>query len=261
MQQMRDDWARVAEFIETEVSEGERVITNTTKITQFRDNVSSGACSSLSTSEIRFAILAPNTQIPTIYGIRPPSTGESSTWLGPNVIVRCGPGIDVNGNLDYANYSSNVISGGASSLTANLLTQDSNTATRALQVALSFAPPGGGASYSNSFRERDRVNPPYNLLDDEQLGLFSCSSSRVYCGTTLVGSTSPGVNQYIPGAGASTVTGEDSSEDVVYLPALSSGATLSDPCLRDACTVSVGGRTVTMKNVEVIVFYDREIRL
>lgn len=254
MVQLRDDWARISEFMENEIAESERVILDTTKIAAFKGN---RTCS-LTNAQIRFAGLAPHTQVPIIYGIRPPSNAEINQWPGPNVVVRCGPTIDANGRLDPSTYVESAMAGAATSLAANLITTDTNTATRAISVTLALTTPSGGA-YSNSFRDRDRVNPPYNLLDDIALGQTTCNAGiRCYSGGgTLTGSATPGTNQYIP-TGTVTIQGSPESEDVVYFQGNAADFTIpTNNCTRSSCVVS----GATMRDVEVAVFYDREFRM
>ncbi|QPN55794.1 prepilin-type N-terminal cleavage/methylation domain-containing protein [Synechococcus sp. CBW1107] len=252
--QLRDDWARVSEFMEEEVTQGERVITDLNRINTLRGNL---ACTLNTAANVRFGVLAPHSQIPIVYGIRPPAGTEVNQWRGPNVIVRCGPTVAANGQLDPNTYREDVLAGAASELTAALITTDTNTATRAIRITLGFQTPGGTA-YSNSFRDRDRVNPPYNLLDDRDArGINVCSLPNVYCGGgTLTGSATPNAqpNQYIPQSGA-IVQGAPGREDIVYFegPAPSG---ISN-CMRSSCTIS----GVTMRDVEVVVFDDREIRM
>jgi hypothetical protein len=150
------------------------------------------------------------------------------------------------------------------------------------------------SSYSGRFGGQARVSPSYNLLNDESTTGSSCdlptSETALLCGSgslefndtncpaytgaaiqrsdSISASFNCGlsrVHQFKP-SGTASITGSKQTgiEDTVYLEGDRSAYSLSGDggvCSRSLCYISGTGVSITARNIEVLVFADREIRL
>jgi type II secretory pathway pseudopilin PulG len=129
-----------------------------------------------------------------IYGVRALS---NATWIGPNVLVRCGrpylatapiPLDPLFGELDSATapVESVVLDRlpTLASFTPTLAATDGSSLARDVNVTLGLQTLLG-AAYQNQFRARVGVNPAYDLLDYDEAATGVTCTDNTLCQTTL----------------------------------------------------------------------------
>jgi len=274
-QRLRDNWSRLAQFIESEIILSERILSDPTLIGVI---AGSGNVCGYASSEIKLALVSNDSASVIIYALQPVASGDVQ-WRGPNLLKRCGK-LDSSGALVGA-ISDQVLADGVVAFTPLITVETLNSlssAGRNVTVELSLGTAPSATTYSGRFGGQARVNPAYNFLNDRanQGSVNLCDAAGILCGSgTLQFSTSncstgsacdlAFIHQYHP-SGSSTILGSSLHEDVIYFPGNRSdyslyGVSSSFPCTRQLCTVygSTFG-TVTISQGDVLVFQDGDLR-
>jgi hypothetical protein len=275
-QRLRDNWSRLAQFIESEIILSERILIDPSVIVAI---AGSGNVCGYATSDIKLALVSDDNASVIIYALQPVANGDTQ-WRGPNLLKRCGK-LDSTGALVGA-IKDQVLADGVVAFTPVITVETLNSlssAGRNVSVELSLATPPSATTYSGRFGGQARVNPAYNFLNDHanQGSVNLCAAAGILCGSgTLQFSASncstgsacdlAPIHQYHP-TGTSTILGSSRYEDVIYFPGNRSdyslyGVSSSFPCTRQLCTVygSTLG-TVIISQGEVLVFQDGDLRL
>ena len=297
---LAEEWARTAEFIESDLFIAERtyVVDGTTSGADITSKL--GNTCDFSSSNIKMALVFNDSTSTAIYSVEPLSASESQKWIGPYALKRCGP----------LNTTTGDVTGPASSaiLVGSLQAINSFTASRGLNslggakaardVSLNLQLNANGLTHTGTFGGQARVSPSYNLIRDEITTGSSCglstSETALLCGTgtlefnstncpeykgNLTASKSVGsgyncglsrVRQFYP-TGSATINGttEGGKEDAVFLNKNRNQYTISGntsngttyPCSRTLCVVSGDGKVITINNGDVLVFADQELRI
>ena len=252
--QLRSGWQQAMNLIEAEAQLADRVVAAP----------STPGCS-LSNTAVKLALSGSQASWTTVYAVRPVASSEQALWVGPNVLVRCGPPFTVSaagalGVNASASSAEGVVAEGlptTSSFSASLAGNTTSEVSRDLEASLTLGI--DAARFTNQFRVRMASNPLYGLNTAVNLGLLSCSSSATSCRTSTLPDGSS-VREWRVTT-STTINGHSTDEDVIYLNATRSAATLSSSCNRASCTVTIGGLTAVLTNADVLVFTDEELRL
>lgn len=281
-QRLRDNWSRLAQFIENEIIFSERILTDPAVIitTAGSDNVCGYA-----SSEIKLALVQndnDNTSI--VYALKPVAS-DDRLWRGPNTLRRCSK-VNPDGTK-LSTAAAQVLADGVETFkpvvdpSIKECSKDSvptalSSAGRNITVLLSLSTPPSTSKYTGCFGGQARVNPAYNFLNDHanQGSTDLCATAGILCGTGTLQFTTGNcatacdqafIHQYHPSIGTSTILGSSLHEDVIYLPGNRADYTLyglssSFPCTRQLCTVLGSGFMVTISQGDVLIFQDGELR-
>ena len=275
-QRLRDNWSRLAQFIESEIILSERILIDPSVIVAI---AGSGNVCGYATSDIKLALVSDDNASVIIYALQPVASGDTQ-WRGPNLLKRCGK-LNSSGALLGA-IKDQVLADGVVAFTPVITVETLNSlssAGRNVSVELSLATPPSATTYGGRFGGQARVNPAYNFLNDHanQGSVNLCAAAGILCGSGTLQFTSSNcptglacdlapIHQYHP-TGTSTILGSSLHEDVIYFPGNRSdyslyGVSSSFPCTRQLCTVygSTLG-TVIISQGEVLVFQDGDLRL
>ena len=277
-QRLRDNWSRLAQFIESEIILSERILTDPSVIVAI---AGSGNVCSYATSDIKLALVSDDNASVIIYALQPVASGDTQ-WRGPNLLKRCGK-LDSSGALVGA-IRDQVLADGVVAFTPVITVETLNTlssAGRNVTVDLSLSTPASPATYTGRFGGQARVNPAYNFLNDHanQGSTDLCAKTGILCGSGTLEFTAINcpvtptrspcdlsfIHQYHP-SGTSTILGSSLHEDVIYFPGNRAAYTLygissSFPCTRQLCTVySASFGTVTISQGDVLIFQDGDLR-
>lgn len=296
--QLVEDWGRVAAFIESELFLAERVYPVDGEVTgpYILDKAGSTNSCGYSADSIRLALVLNDVSSYIIYAVDEPSEAEKKFWNGPYVLRRCGPLSTEIANLgDLSGVVKNsILIGSLPSPTALTAQRGVNTlggATAARDVSIMLSVSRNSVEYSGRFGGQARVSPSYNLLNDEINTGSSCdlltSTTGLLCGSGVLEFTEENcpkysgtatnrelitsliyncdlsrVHQFKP-SGTAEVEGskESSREDTIYFPGKRSNYTLSDICDNNYCRVTGSGMDVVIREGEVLVFADGELRI
>jgi prepilin-type N-terminal cleavage/methylation domain-containing protein len=275
-QQLRDNWSRLAQFIESEIILSERILTDPAVIIT---TAGSGNSCGYAQSDIKLALVGDDNASVTIYALQPVATGDDQ-WRGPNLLKRCGK-LDSSGALVGA-IRDQVLADGVVAFTPVITVETLNSlssAGRNVTVDLSLTTATKSSNYTGRFGGQARVNPAYNFLNDygNRGSLNLCAAAGILCGTGTLEFTTSNcaaksacdlayIHQYYPTTGTTTILGSSLHEDVIYLPGNRAnyslyGLSSSFPCTRQLCTVfseSLG--TVTISQGDVLIFQDGDLR-
>ena len=274
-QRLRDNWSRLAQFIESEIILSERILTDPTLIVATAG--SSNVCG-YDTSTIKMGLVQDDSASVILYALQPVASGDHQ-WRKPNLLRRCGK-LDSSGGLTGA-ISDQVLADGVVAFTPVIAVETLNalsSAGRNVTVDLTLTTPTNSSNYTGRFGGQARVNPAYNFLNDHanEGSVNLCSSAGILCGTGSLqfttGNCAAGsacdlalIHQNHP-TGTSTILGSSLHEDVFYFPGNRADYTLygvssSFPCTRQFCTVygSTFG-TVIISQGDVLVFQDGDLR-
>ena len=277
-QRLRDNWSRLAQFIESEIILSERILSDPTVIVAI---AGSGNVCGYATSEIKLALVSDDNASVIIYALQPVASGDVQ-WRGPNLLKRCGK-LDSTGALVGA-ISDQVLADGVVAFTPVITVETLNSlssAGRNVTVDLSLSTPTSSATYTGRFGGQARVNPAYNFLNDHanQGSTDLCTKTGILCGSGTLEFTAINcpatptrspcdlsiIHQYHP-SGTSTILGSSLHEDVIYFPGNRAayslyGISSSFPCTRQLCTVySASFGTVTISQGDVLIFQDGDLR-
>jgi type II secretory pathway pseudopilin PulG len=277
-QRLRDDWSRVADFIESDIFRSERAYPATTSTIQssIQTRTSAMGCG-YSQSQIKLALVAADTQDYVVYYVKPISAGDLN-YRGPYALYRCGR-LDVSGGLSGSVIDTVIVDGLPAETSFSAMPGVNALASASRDLSLVLALQADSSVYSGRFGGQSRVNPSFNLLNDEASTGSSCgspSTTALLCGTGTLEFTSANcaantpcdlsaVHQFKPG-GAATIVGNADHIDAVYFQGVRAGFELSSPCSRDSCTVTgpvagSGSEAVQVTQGDVLVFFDKEVRI
>jgi hypothetical protein len=258
---LQSSWYQAANVLEAEAGLAERIQSTTTAT----------GCATLAPADVKLVLVGPANAWRTYYGVRSLTTGEATTWFGPNLLVRCGrpfkadaetPTIDTSGGV-----SEGVVADGLPATTSFTVTLASaNSASgeisRAATVNLTLGAPGGGGTYGNSFALRLTYNAVYGFNNDIINGLVSCSTDPCQApALTPPSSTTPIVQWRTNGTSSITINGTAAAEDVVYINANRSAFTITGGCNSSSCIITNGSAVITMTDVNTLVFNDTTVGL
>ena len=274
-QRLRDNWSRLAQFIESEIILSERILTDSATIVATAG--SSNVCG-YATSDIKLALVADDNASVIIYALQSVASGDRQ-WRGPNLLKRCGK-LNSSGALLGA-IRDQVLADGVVAFTPVITVETLNSlssAGRNVTVDLSLSTPSSSTTYTGRFGGQARVNPAYNFLNDHahEGSINLCAAAGILCGTGTLqfttGNCAVGsacdlalIHQYHP-SGTSTILGSSLHEDVIYFPGNRTdyslyGLSSSFPCTRQLCTVSSASLgTVTISQGDVLIFQDGDLR-
>lgn len=257
----RQDWARAEHFIETEIAHSRRVSTLPPTSSELT------ACD-LSSSEFRLALEMPGSLPPVIYGVKARtalgSYGSSSDWNGSNVLVRCGPSFDSNGDYVAAASAADALSVVVDELTASgpgggfaVLSPAANSSSRSASFLLALdgiTTPAvrGIGSYLGQSGASVGLSPPipfpsaYSNCDQVCTGSGCTAPSGI---TFTQGTPSADV---LSGVGSTLVCGigggdqiSGSSADQAIDPGRTASATISGGGGRDVLFGSAGNDSIS----------------
>lgn len=296
--QLVEDWGRVASFIESELFLAERVYPVDEGVTgaYIIDKAGSANTCGYSADSIRLALVLNDVSSYIVYAVDEPSEAERKFWNGPYVLRRCGPLSTDEANLgDLSGAVKNsILIGSLPSPTALTAKRGVNTlggATAARDVSVMLSVSRNSIEHTGKFGGQARVSPSYNLLNDEVNTGSSCdlatSMTGLLCGSGVLEFTEDNcpkysgvaanrelitssayncdlsrVHQFKP-SGTAEVEGskESSREDTIYLPGKRVDYTLSEICDNNFCRVTGAGLDVVIREGEVLVFADGELRI
>ena len=286
-QRLRDNWSRVAQFIESEIIQSERVLTDPAAIIA-KAGDANNLCG-YSSSQIRMALVQPDPGDIIIYWVKPVASGDTQ-WRGPNVLLRCGQ-LNSSGGLSGV-FSDQVLTDGIKDgdtgfqpLIPSQALGGLSTSSRHVSVLLTLTTPSGSATYGARFGGQARLNAAYNFLSDyaNQGSLNLCAKTGILCGSGTLEFTDVNcpvtptrsacdlsfTHQYYP-SGSGTINGSSLHEDVIYFPgrmgpdAAGTPAhfTISNPCTRQLCLVTKtsSGAITTIVDGDLLVVQDGELR-
>jgi hypothetical protein len=291
--QLVDDWSRVSSFINEDIFSAERAypIESINSAAQIIDRASNGVCG-YNASEIKLLLAQEDASTYITYAISAITDEERMVWRGPYLLKRCGP-LNTNGELVGPTLSL-ILTGNLQSPSAFVASRSMNAlggALAARDVRITMALGEDGISHSGILGGQARVSPSYNLFSDEATTGSSCNlptqQTALLCGSGVLEFTDSNCPEYSGTAvkrsaitntqsncglsrvrqfkptGSATVIGSDHSgiEDAVYFSKRKIDYTISSPCDRTSCTVTSSDGAVNIKNGNVLVFLDREIRL
>jgi Tfp pilus assembly protein PilW len=248
----KDDTSRVLSLLQDEIRSARRVD-------------SGGSLSALSgcTTTPQLILRGATAKESISYGLK--VQPSSSSWRGPNVLVRCGPPYNADGSLNAGtdqtpNRSEQEV---LDALQANGFTASTpgTSVNRSVELTL-ISNAASNVAVTSQVQVPINVNQVYGL---STTGDTSCSSG---CDTPDGAAT-----HWQPSdASASTINGAASKEDVIYFNGRKDEYTLSGStgrCLNNDntnsgnCTVVKTGTaaTITINSGNVLVFSDAQIRL
>jgi hypothetical protein len=231
-----------------------------------------------------------------VYGVRANADATSRrNWRGFNRLVRCGPPFEAlargatkeagwAGNLSYTEAVAETVIADQLAQTDPLQVSlfDTTDKDRNAQLSL-FLSRGSGLSYPptasfDGFHTQIRANrnPGFDVAGDPGCVTVGPADNQQppaggNCDPLLsIDSVERKVRikEYnLPKSGTFAVQGQPNTTDVIYFKGNYASATLvyqsgsSDPCSRDSCYVSVGQQKVQITEGNVLVFFDRIIRL
>jgi hypothetical protein len=253
-------WYLAANLLETEAGIAERLLPSTTAAT---------GCTNLPAASVQLVMVGPANAWRTYYGVRTVTTAEAKLWYGPNMLVRCGqplranastfiPEIDTSGVVAEGVIADGLPATSSFGVQLPNASAGSGELARTASLTLEVGAPGGGGTYANSFALRLGYNPVYGYNDDIINGLTTCTTPCKAPEITLPSGKK--LNQYRPTA-TTTIAGDASNEDVIYINANRSAVSLSTGCNSSSCVITNGFTVITTSNVDTLVFNDGAIRL
>lgn len=196
------------------------------------------------------------------YGLR--SQAADLSWRGPGVLVRCGRTYAASGTLDTtASRAEQVIldTVAANGFSASTL---GGSGTISRSVELSLVSNASGSLISNSLQVPINSNQIYGMASS---GVTACPGGA---GSMATGCPDPNgeAMHYKPSMGGTSITGTPSMEDIFYFDGNRNEYSLrqtpgSGSCTSEECTVRIGenGASITLRDADVLVFKDQQIRL
>ena len=194
----------------------------------------------------------------------------TTTWRGPNVLVRCGPNYIT--NLTTNQPILDTTTGRSEqevldALAANGFTVATLGGTGAISrnVELTLISNASGTLITSALQVPINTNQIYGLASSGITG--TCPSGTGSVTTGCLDATGESIH-YRPTLGGSNITGSSSLEDVFYFDGNRADYTLSRTpgsgnCTSEQCTVrqGSGGSSITFTDGDVLVFRDLQIRL
>jgi prepilin-type N-terminal cleavage/methylation domain-containing protein len=207
LERQRSDWSRSTFFLDAEVSLSQEVITAPTALSA---QAIPASCSSISPSQLRFALrLRPDLPL-VLYAVQP----SSGSWLPDNSLVRCGPAINADGAYSDASPQLQLLVDGLDGSAAGAGLQIESQGPRQLSFSLALRGLASSTTSQKSTSEA-RANPFYERPDERTLcfdtsNIPATGAIQVVCNpaanSALIAATSNLIVEAWPAAGT-TATG------------------------------------------------------
>ncbi|MFM7311854.1 MAG: type II secretion system protein J [Cyanobium sp.] len=194
-------------------------------------------------------------------------TYTTTGWIGPRVLVRCGPPYAADGTLNTAQAATaQVILDSLSSTNGFTLTAPttaSGTLNRTLQINLNSSARGVNDSTSTV---ASSVQVPINSNQEYGVLAAGASCSNATTGCLDPADTTNNTIFFTPSSSTSTtINGRSGPENIIYFSGDASSYTIGgnggSTCNSTDCTVTTGSVTTTIKNGSVLIFRNTQIRI